>query len=101
MRDGGTEIANVTRKGHVDLSKIITKPTMCHLRTLMTQISLGIHQSDQSSLCVHCDDTGLMHGLICVFAGRKPAFKSCPTQLSMKFKLLINTEIAKINANKY
>ena len=61
-----------------------TKPTKWHLCPAKTQISLGICQSDQSSLCTqgvakdprflhadskHSDQTGLMPRLIWVFAG--------------------------------
>ena len=63
----------------------MTTPTKCYVRPAKTQISLGIHPSDQSSLCTQwvpkdpsffhadsedSDQTGRMPRLNCVFAGR-------------------------------
>ena len=63
----------------------MTKPTKWHVRRANTQISLGIHQSDQSSpsvsrklgfltshwaQCKDCDQTGRTSRLVWVFGGR-------------------------------
>ena len=67
-----------------DLSRLMTQPIKWPVRTAKTQIGLGIHESDQSSLCTQwvpkdprflqtdsevSDQTGWMPRLIWVFAG--------------------------------